>query len=61
MPDLSMLAGWSASLQLVSGSPVNGTVLATTSSVGATDFPTVNPAPSGTTRALVTSGWSVTP
>jgi len=45
----------------VTGTPVLGTLLATTSSAGAADFPTVNPAANGTTRALVTSGWTVTP
>jgi hypothetical protein len=61
MPDLSMLTGWSASFQPVTGQMVTGTALAETSSAGAADFPTVNPAASGTTRTVVTSGWNVTP
>jgi len=61
MPDLSMVSGWSAMLQLQTGQPVNGTVVAETSSAGATDFPNVNPAANGTTRTIVSSGWTVTP
>jgi hypothetical protein len=61
MPDLSTLTGWSAAYQPTTGNPVLGTVGGTTSSAGAADFPTVNPAPNGTTRTLVTSGWTVTP
>jgi hypothetical protein len=61
MPDLSMLTGWSAMFQLQTGQMVNGTALAVTSSAGAADFPTVDPAAAGTSRVVVTSGWTVTP
>lgn len=61
MPDLSALAGWDAKLQLRTGTVVDGAVIATTSSAGASDFPTVDPAAAGTTRAAVSSAWTVTP
>lgn len=61
MPDLSMLAGWSTSLQFQTGTQVGGTSAALTSSLGASDFPPVNPAAAGTQRVVATSSWTVTP
>lgn len=61
IPDLSQLAGWSASYQFQTGSQIRGTVSALTSSAGAGDFPTVQPAAAGTTRTLASSSWTVTP
>ncbi len=60
MPDLSALTGWSASLQLVTGTMVTGTVEAMTSTAGAMDFPAGVPA-AGTQRVLVRSDYTVTP
>jgi hypothetical protein len=60
MPDLSKLAGWNAEFQYVTGAQVTGTVQAMTSSDGATDFPAGTPK-AGTTRAFVSSDWTVTP
>jgi len=61
MPDLSALSGWATGFQMQTGQQVTGSSSALTSTAGATDFPTVNPAASGTQRVLVASGWTVTP
>ena len=61
MPDLSMLTGWSTSFQMQTGMQVTGSASALTSTAGASDFPTVNPAAASTQRVLVASGWTVTP
>lgn len=61
MPDLSGLSGWSSELQIVPGSAVNGRLDAFTSSAGASDFPPVNPAASGTQRTIAEGRWTVTP
>lgn len=61
MPDLSALAGWRSELQLVPGSAVNGRLDAFTSSAGASDFPPVTPAASGTQRTTAEGRWTVTP
>ncbi len=61
MPDLSMLAGWPAGLAFVSGTMVTGTVGATTSTAGATDFPQILPPAAGTQRVTVRSDFTVTP
>ncbi len=60
MPDLSMLAGWSASFQLLAGTQVLGTIEAETSSAGPSDFPTDTP-PVGTQRTFARAAWTVTP
>ncbi len=60
MPDLSALPGWSPAFELVAGALVAGSVQASTSSAGATDYPAGNPA-AGTQRTFARSAWSVTP
>jgi hypothetical protein len=60
MPDLSSLAGWNASLQLVTGTLVDGGAEAMTSTAGAMDFPAGTPA-AGTQRTFVRSAYTVTP
>jgi len=60
MPDLSGLMGWRQSYQFVGGAQIVGGVTATTSSVGASDFPTGIPA-NGTKRTFVRSDYAVTP
>lgn len=60
MPDLSALAGWKADFQLVSGSPIAGSVTAVTSTAGAADFLTGPPA-DGTKRAFVRTDYGITP
>lgn len=61
MPDLSGLTGWSTSFQLVPGANVNGRLDAFTSSLGASDFPPVTPAASGTQRTTAEGRWTATP
>ena len=63
MPDLSALAGWSASLELVTGTQVGGAVTAWTSTAGISDFPVADaiPAAAGTQRTSVDARWTVTP
>lgn len=61
MPDLSMLAGWDPKLEMQTGTSVNGSLRAVSSSAGLADFPVHDPAPAGTHRKLVTSAWTVTP
>ena len=61
MPDFSALTGWDTKLQFATGTAVNGSVAAIVSSVGPTDFPDLATPPAGTTRAIVGSGWTVTP
>jgi hypothetical protein len=60
MPDLSRLAGWSAALQLVAGTPATGEVTAMTSTAGAIDFPPKPPV-AGTSRVFAHSTFAVTP
>jgi hypothetical protein len=61
MPDLSALAGWSTTLQLVPGVLVAGTAAAQTSTAGATDFPPATPPADGTLRLFVRSDYTVSP
>ena len=61
MPDLTSVAGWSSSFQLVHGIQVTGTTRALTSTSGAADFPPVVPPTAGTKRTTVTAHWAVTP
>jgi hypothetical protein len=61
MPNLSQLAGWSASFQFVPGTTVSGEVFAQTSSAGESDFPPALPALGGTNRRFASSSYSVTP
>jgi hypothetical protein len=61
MPDLSMLAGWSAKLAFQTGVAVAGTTAAEITSAGISDIPPVTPAAPGTQRTTVTSDWTVTP
>jgi hypothetical protein len=55
------VSGWDTRFQLHTGTSVSGTVRATTSSGGASDFPVEDPAPAGTQRSLISSAWTVTP
>ena len=61
LPDLSGLAGWSEAFQLVSGEQVSGTVVAQTSTAGASDFPPPTPPAGGTQRTFARSDYTVTP
>ncbi len=61
VPDLSGLAGWSAKLQFVTGTEIDGTVTAETSSGGGSDFVREAVPPAGTMRTSSTRAWTVTP
>ena len=61
MPDLSGLAGWSPTYELVSGVNATGYVEAETSSAGAVDFPPASPPPPGTQRVEVRAAYAATP
>jgi hypothetical protein len=58
LPDLSALPGWTAALELQFASMTGG-VTAVTSTAGAVDFPTVDPAPAGTQRAFITRPFAL--
>jgi len=61
MPDLSALAGWSATLQPIAGVEITGFAQAVTSSAGAADFPPATPPADGTQRTVVRSDYTVMP
>jgi hypothetical protein len=60
MPDLSMLAGWDAKLQLVTGRAVAGQVAAETSTAGAKDLAAPAPTP-GSTRTSASQAFTAMP
>jgi len=60
MPDLSGLPGWKQTFQLAGSAQILGGVTATTSSAGASDFPTGIPA-AGTQRTFARSDYAVGP
>jgi hypothetical protein len=61
MPDLSMLTGWDARLQLQTGVAVTVSVTAGTSTLGVTDLPSVDPPAAGTKRTSASNASTVTP
>ena len=68
VPDLSSLTGWDSRLQFIAGVAITGSVTATTSTVGASDFPTEtlegpgqSRAAPGTSRTYAENTWTVTP
>lgn len=59
MPDLSTVTGWKPDYAFVAAA-IDGSITATTSTAGATDFPTGIPA-AGTQRVFVRTAFDVTP
>lgn len=61
MPDFSAIAGWMSGLELKAGTAVTGFVSASTSSVGAADFPLSTTSVAGAHRTIAATDFSTTP